>query len=178
MGRVCQDIGLHRKPPDNRFSPEQMEARTRLFWLAYIQDKRVSIKMGRPFILRAADCDIPYPGAYLETGITGVDSQEQGGGRPTPIAEDVALPIDRERISRVSLQTNAAIIDACKVIENISSLRLHQDYEGNMAETLALDRKLGEAWNKMPEEFRDYTRKDVLDLPAIRGISGPPNETL
>lgn len=171
MGRVCQDIGLHKKPPGDRYSPEELEARIRLFWLAYVQDKRVAMKMGRPFILREEDCDVPLPGTYEFTGIVASKaSTDQGGGKVTFMREDPACPeLDHTKFSREALQTCGAIIEACKVSEGISNLRLSDDTEQNIAGTQKLDQRLQEAWNKLPDEFREYNRDEVLDLPAARG---------
>jgi hypothetical protein len=170
MGRVCQDIGLHRMPPDHSYTPEELEARIRLFWLAYVQDKRVAMKMGRPFILREADCNIPLPGTFEFTGIMATNATtSQGGGHSVPISEDSATSLDHDRIARKSLQTCGAIIEACKVCEDITAFRLVTDDDVNISEALAIDRRLEEAWSKLPDEFRDYNRKDFVDLPAIRG---------
>lgn len=134
------------------------------------------MKLGRPYILRAEDCNIPLPGTYEFTGITAENATSmQGGGQYVPISEDNAIPLDHDKYARQSLQVCGAIIEACKACEDITALRLQKDDEVNIANMLKIDKRLEDAWAKLPDEFKDYNRKEVVDLPAIRGAPVSPN---
>lgn len=169
MARVCQDIGLHRQPPVGRFTNVHMESRARIFWVAYIQDKRVSMKMGRPCILRKEDCDVAYPGVADSSGID----------TTFPIPEISVSGLDEgspempahSHVTTRALETMRATINACKVIETIlgHSVLPRDGTEKQMRKLQQLDDELGECWNSMPAELIDPQINKPIDLPAIRG---------
>lgn len=172
MARVCQDIGLHRRPQSGIFTNVQLEARTRLFWIAYVQDKRVSMKMGRPFILRDDDCDVPHPGSTEMSGISGKSSfvtPQESGGRVRHL-KDSNDSIDHNEVSRTALQTCEVIIRACKVSEQILTLKIDGGFDSDMLRLGDLDDRLKQCWSALPIQLRDYDSNEVLDLPSVRGI--------
>jgi hypothetical protein len=121
MTRVYQDIGLHRRPP-NVHTNIQFESRARLFWIAYIQDKLVSMKMGRPFVLHQEDCDIVYPDTF-ERGGVGPDLQ----ARDVPLgglSEDSMEVKESVMFAERALSTVVATATACKIIESTINYKL------------------------------------------------------
>lgn len=167
MSRVCQDIGLHRIPPKGTFNNIQLESRIRLFWLAYVQDKRVSMKMGRPYMLRVEDCDVPHPGTYEYSGINRIpDDLDEAGGRCSHPDKDPTVNVDH--ISRHALQTTNAIINASKVFEYIHSFRLSNVPKDDISRLQEMDSKLLQAWNQLPRDLRDYDIEVALDVAATR----------
>lgn len=168
MSRVCQDIGLHRKPPPGAYGKIELEARSRLFWLAFVQDKRVSLKMGRPSTLRAEDCDVPYPGTIDYTGIPRVTTNlDEAGGRP-----DIVIPIpqgiDLEYYSAHALQTVNAVILGAKACELISAVKLTDGADRDMAILTGINKKLQQNWDQLPADLRDYNKPTPLDTAATR----------
>ncbi|EWC48957.1 hypothetical protein DRE_00262 [Drechslerella stenobrocha 248] len=61
--RVCQDLGLHRKPTDRRFTSEEYEHRSRIFWTSFLLDRKLALQFGRPPMLNEEEIDMDEPGA-------------------------------------------------------------------------------------------------------------------
>lgn len=177
MSRVCQDIGLHRRPPPGAYTDVQLEARSRLFWVAYVQDKRVSLKMGRPSILRSEDCDVPYPGTMEYTGISRVPTNlDEAGGQPNPI---IPMPqgVDLDYLSAHALETANAVILGAKSCELISAVKLADGADRDMAHLTSIDQKLQQYWEQFPEDLRDYEKQTPLDTSATRCMKFLTNST-
>ncbi|KAI5796793.1 fungal-specific transcription factor domain-containing protein [Pyronema domesticum] len=161
MGRVCQDIGLGRQPPNSKFSPLELEARSRLFWGAYIQDKRVSMKMGRPWILRSEDCDVPLPATLDDDGV----------GAPVSGLPPDSQPVrDQVAVTRRALSTFKATIHACKTVESVLGVKPlprkgGEDHKNRLQE---LDHELLKAWAMLPPELSDAERPEPLDFACVR----------
>ncbi|KAK6500242.1 hypothetical protein TWF481_010589 [Arthrobotrys musiformis] len=62
LARVCQDLGLHRKPPEGKFTPSEYEHRSRMFWCAFLLDRKLALQFGRPPILDEEEIDTDEPG--------------------------------------------------------------------------------------------------------------------
>lgn len=65
--RLAQAMGLHRKTRDNGLTEAQNEQRRRVFWLAYILDKDISLRMGQPFSQDDDDMDVELPSGVLSS---------------------------------------------------------------------------------------------------------------
>jgi hypothetical protein len=162
MGRVCQDIGLGRKPPNSKFSPLELEARSRLFWGAYIQDKRVSMKMGRPWILRSEDCDAPLPATLDDDGV----------GAPVSGLPPDSQPVrDQVAVTRRALSTFKATIHACITVESVLGVKPlpRKGGEAHKNRLQELDHELLKAWAMLPPELSDAERPEPLDFACVRG---------
>ncbi|KAK6515011.1 hypothetical protein TWF506_007365 [Arthrobotrys conoides] len=62
LARVCQDLGLHRKPAEGKFTPPEYEHRSRMFWCAFLLDRKLALQFGRPPILDEEEIDMDEPG--------------------------------------------------------------------------------------------------------------------
>ncbi|EPS36268.1 hypothetical protein H072_10331 [Dactylellina haptotyla CBS 200.50] len=62
LARVCQDLGLHRKPSDGKFTPAEYEHRSRIFWCTFMMDRKLALQFGRPPILNEEEIDMDEPG--------------------------------------------------------------------------------------------------------------------
>jgi hypothetical protein len=179
MARVCQDIGLHRNPPSGKFTNVQLECRDRLFWCAYVQDKRVSMKMGRPCILRSEDCDTVYPGEVDNTGIGTALLCPHVGNVPVGGLPEESTEVVRHRlVGKRALATMAATIDACKVIETILKHKIggSESPMDQIRRLQQLDGELSKCWERLPEELADTQRNEPLELAAMRGITSTKGE--
>ncbi|KAL2673942.1 hypothetical protein Neosp_012388 [[Neocosmospora] mangrovei] len=65
--RLAQAMGLHRKTRDNGLTEAENEQRRRVFWLAYILDKDISLRMGQPFSQDDDDMDVELPSGVLSS---------------------------------------------------------------------------------------------------------------
>ena len=172
MARVCQDIGLHRQPPIERFTNVQLECRVRLFWVAYVQDKRISMKMGRPCILRQEDCNIVYPGVIDGTGVGTALLCPQSGGVPVGgLPKESPDVVHHRAIAQRALDSLAATVGVCKVVEELLGHRFTsgESPDQQMQKMTQLSNKLNECWKQFPQELTDPAPTTALDLPSVRG---------
>ncbi|KAF8544491.1 fungal-specific transcription factor domain-containing protein [Trichophaea hybrida] len=171
MARVCQDIGLHRQPPNGRFTPIELESRSRLFWAAYIQDKRVSIKMGRPWILRQEDCDIALPATLDDEGIGTSLLCQQVRGIPVGGLGGEAPELENQRmVTRRAIKTFRATIEVCHIVEKILGYKPSpgEGTEHQIRRLQHLDGRLERSWSMLPPELVNPQRNEALDLPSLR----------
>ena len=61
MARVCQDAVLDKEPPPHMFSETELECRRRLFWAAFIQERKECLKKGRATVMQDDDIEVPLP---------------------------------------------------------------------------------------------------------------------
>ncbi|KIL85011.1 hypothetical protein FAVG1_11882 [Fusarium avenaceum] len=59
--RLAQTLGLHRETPYDCLPKDQVEQGRRVFWLAYILDKDISLRMKQPFAQDDEDMDAILP---------------------------------------------------------------------------------------------------------------------
>ncbi|KAK6337427.1 hypothetical protein TWF730_002826 [Orbilia blumenaviensis] len=62
LARVCQDLGLHRKPAEGKFTPPEYEHRSRMFWCTFLLDRKLALQFGRPPTLDEEEIDMDEPG--------------------------------------------------------------------------------------------------------------------
>lgn len=70
--RIAQSMGLHRKLQEPGLSDTEIEQRKRVFWLAYILDKDISLQTGQPPTQDDDDMDVELP--YENDTATGLVS--------------------------------------------------------------------------------------------------------
>lgn len=58
---MCQALGYHRASSLKGLSPEEAESQQGLFWLVYVLDKSLSLRLGRSSVLQDYDIDIAPP---------------------------------------------------------------------------------------------------------------------
>lgn len=59
--RLAQNMDLHRECSNSGLTTSQAEQRRRVFWMAYILDKDISIRLERPFSQDDDDMDVQLP---------------------------------------------------------------------------------------------------------------------
>ncbi|CAZ84802.1 unnamed protein product [Tuber melanosporum] len=152
MARVCQDIGLYRRAPAGMFSGIDVESRTRLFWAAYIQDRKISMKQGRPVIFLDRHIDVGLPGGHVGTGVG------SGGG------EDLEA-------AKKSLQVFRATIGVAQTSESLLNINLRHDGEAEDVQLLrSVDEMLKRSWEAYPPDLTDLSESGPIDLPALRPL--------
>ncbi|KAI2610638.1 fungal-specific transcription factor domain-containing protein [Hypoxylon fragiforme] len=66
--RTAYMLGLHLEPPEEMPQRER-EMRKRLWWALYISDSKISMKLGRPFLLDHSDTTCSLPGDDRENAV-------------------------------------------------------------------------------------------------------------
>jgi hypothetical protein len=64
--RLAQTMGLHRKNKDPYISNNEKEQRKRVFWIAYILDKDISLRTGQPPAQDDDDMDVDLPAETID----------------------------------------------------------------------------------------------------------------
>lgn len=67
--RVSHSIGLHKRGSGFNFNPAETEQRKRVFWIAYILDKEISLRMGRPPAQEDDDMNVELPSMEPEDNV-------------------------------------------------------------------------------------------------------------
>ena len=75
--KLAQELGLHRKCEDPNISTAEIEERKRVFWIAYILDKDISLQMGQSSTQDDDDMDVELPS---ENDGVSIDSGESSVG--------------------------------------------------------------------------------------------------
>ncbi|KAF5577863.1 hypothetical protein FPCIR_11846 [Fusarium pseudocircinatum] len=68
--QICLTLGYHREIPSKPEKKQERQRRVRLFWLVYIMDKLLALRLNRPPLLRDRDITV----SYESCGETAVDS--------------------------------------------------------------------------------------------------------
>jgi hypothetical protein len=58
---MSQTLGMHSKVAMAQDSPESKAAKIKIFWLIYVQEKGLSLRLGRSSTIRDSDITIPVP---------------------------------------------------------------------------------------------------------------------
>lgn len=59
--RLAQSIGLHRRLDNFGLAPEEVEQRRNVFWLAFMLEKTISLRSGRPSAMHEDDIGVGMP---------------------------------------------------------------------------------------------------------------------
>ncbi|RPB05380.1 hypothetical protein L873DRAFT_787878 [Choiromyces venosus 120613-1] len=152
MARVCQDIGLYRCTPTGMYSDIDVESRTRLFWAAYIQDRKISMKQGRPVIFMDKHIDVGLPGEHMEAGV--------GSGEG-----------ENMEAAKKSLQIFRATIGVARTSETLLNINLTHDGEAEDVQLLqSVDEMLKVSWETYPPDLTDLSENGPIDLPVLRPL--------
>lgn len=73
--RLAHELGLHTRGPEYLDTSQALE-RDRVFWIAYILDRDISLRTGRPPVQREVDIDLEWPSAEPEDGAGTVTDDE------------------------------------------------------------------------------------------------------
>ncbi|KAH6667824.1 fungal-specific transcription factor domain-containing protein, partial [Halenospora varia] len=75
--KLSQRFQLHLNASAQHFTAEEVQQRLRVFWIAYIFDKDISLRTKAPSVQHDADIDVPLPIMILSDG-TGLISTKDG----------------------------------------------------------------------------------------------------
>ncbi|EWC44067.1 hypothetical protein DRE_01419 [Drechslerella stenobrocha 248] len=140
--RVSFSIGLHRRADAFGFGREEAEHRKRVFWIAYVIDKDIALRSGRPSIINDDDMNIELP---EEESFDGLGMIELAGGRGK-------VNLFRRTCRFAQIQS--------RVYMQLYSAKAAKQSDGELLNTIGdLDREL--------EEWRDSIPLDVRPEHAI-----------
>ncbi|KAF3921039.1 hypothetical protein AA313_de0202068 [Arthrobotrys entomopaga] len=135
--RVAFSIGLHRRADAFGFGREEAEHRNRVFWIAYLIDKDIALRSGRPSIINDDDINLELP---EEESFDGLGMITLAGGRG--------------RVNLFRRNCRFAQIQG-RVYMQLYSAKAAKQSDGELLNTIGeLDRELEDWRDSIPLDFR------------------------
>jgi hypothetical protein len=148
--RLAHSIGLHKKFSAYGLNPSEVEQRKRVFWIAYMLDKDICLRSGRPPIQDDDDMNIDLPHEDPPDNIGNI-----------PLADG------KGKVNLFRLMCTFAVI-ASKVYKNLYSVKASKQTDGELLNTIGeLDRELEEWKDNIPIDFRPEHEIKASHTPLI-----------
>ncbi|KAK0333560.1 hypothetical protein LTR94_020272 [Friedmanniomyces endolithicus] len=180
--RLAHSIGLHKRGSGFNLNAVESEQRKRVFWIAYLLDKDICLRSGRPPSQDDDDMNVELPSEdppdnvgnvplASPTGPTtnGDDNSNHGNAAPRPRQADGAKEEGgtRKAMNLFRLMCTFAQIQS-RVYKHLYSVRASRQSDGELLNTIgALDSEL-EAWkDSIPLDFRPEHPINAAHTPLI-----------
>ncbi|KAK2825692.1 hypothetical protein FQN49_007460 [Arthroderma sp. PD_2] len=151
--RLSHSIGLHKRCSGFGLNPVELEQRKRVFWIAYILDKDICLRSGRPPVQDDDDMNVELP------------SED-----PPDNIGNVPLSDGRGKINLFRLMCIFATIES-KVYRQLYSTKSSRQSDGELLNTIGeLDHELEEWKNSIPLDFRPEHEIKTTHRPLILPI--------
>lgn len=135
--RLAHSIGLHKNGAAFGLNPVEAEQRKRVFWIAYILDKDISLRSGRPPAQDDDDMNIDLPAEDPTDNVGNVPHSDGNG-----------------KTNMFRLMCTFSIIQS-KVYKRLYSARAAKKTDGELLNTIGeLDKELEDWRESIPPEFR------------------------
>ena len=141
--RLAHSIGLHKRGSGFNLSAAEVEQRKRVFWIAYLVDKDVCLRSGRPPAQDDDDMNVELPS---------LDPPDNIGNIP--------LANGKDKVNLFRLMCTFAVIES-KVYKQLYSVKAARQSDGELLNTIGeLDQELEDWKDGIPVDFRpDYEIK-------------------
>ncbi|KAF2107485.1 fungal-specific transcription factor domain-containing protein [Lophiotrema nucula] len=135
--RLSHSIGLHKKGSGFSLNASEVEQRKRVFWIAYMLDRDISLRSGRPPVQDDDDMNVELP-----------------SDDPPDNIGNIPLADGKGKLNLFRLMCTFAIIES-KVYKQLYSVKATKQSDGELLNTIGeLDKEL-EAWkDSIPMDFR------------------------
>ncbi|KAF3490488.1 C6 transcription factor [Arthroderma uncinatum] len=151
--RLSHSIGLHKRCSGFGLNPVELEQRKRVFWIAYILDKDICLRSGRPPVQDDDDMNVELP------------SED-----PPDNIGNVPLSDGKGKINLFRLMCIFATIES-KVYRQLYSTKSSRQSDGELLNTIGeLDHELEEWKNSIPLDFRPEHEIKTTHRPLILPI--------
>ncbi|KAM5431478.1 hypothetical protein MferCBS31731_007851 [Microsporum ferrugineum] len=151
--RLSHSIGLHKRCSGFGLNPVELEQRKRVFWIAYILDKDICLRSGRPPVQDDDDMNVELP------------SED-----PPDNIGNVPLSDGKGKINLFRLMCIFAAIES-KVYRQLYSTKSSRQSDGELLNTIGeLDHELEEWKNSIPIDFRPEHEIKTTHRPLILPI--------
>lgn len=135
--RLAHSIGLHKRGSSFNLRPEEIEQRRRVYWIAYLVDKDLCLRSGRPPAQDDDDMNVELPNE---------DPPDSLGNIP--------LADGQGKINLFRLMCTFAVIEN-KVYKKLYSTKASKQSDAELLKTIGdLDRELEEWKDGIPIDFR------------------------
>ncbi|KAI9803664.1 MAG: hypothetical protein M1833_000576 [Piccolia ochrophora] len=148
--RLSHSIGLHKRGSGFNLRPVESEQRKRVFWIAYLLDKDICLRSGRPPAQDDDDMNVDLPTEDPSDNIGNI-----------PLADG------KGKINLFRLMCEFAIIES-KVYKQLYSVKASKQSDGELLNTIGeLDRELEEWKDGIPLDFRPEHEIKASHTPLI-----------
>ncbi|KAK5993404.1 ABC-transporter-regulating transcription factor [Cladobotryum mycophilum] len=135
--RLSHSIGLHKKGTGFNLNPIEIEQRRRVFWIAYMLDKDLCLRSGRPPVQDDDDMNVDLPEA---------DPKDNIGNIP--------LPGGKGKMNLFRTMCEFAVIES-SVYKRLYSAKASKQSDGELLNTIGeLDQQLEEWKENIPIAYR------------------------
>ncbi|KAF2403551.1 hypothetical protein EJ06DRAFT_282690 [Trichodelitschia bisporula] len=148
--RLAHSIGLHKRGSGFGLNPNEIEQRKRVFWIAYMLDRDLCLRSGRPLIQDDDDMNVELP------------SED-----PVDNIGNIPLADGKGKVNLFRLMCTFAVI-ASKVYKQLYSVKASKQSDGELLNTIGeLDRELEEWKDSIPIDFRPEHEIRASHTPLI-----------
>lgn len=148
--RLAHSIGLHKKGSSFNLNVSEVQQRNRVFWIAYMLDKDICLRFGRPPVQDDDDMNVELPDEDPPDNIGNI-----------PLADG------KGKMNLFRLMCTFAIIES-KVYKQLYSVKASKQTDGELLNTIGeLDKEL-EVWKDgIPLDFRPEHEIKASHTPLI-----------
>ncbi|KAM0559747.1 hypothetical protein ACHAPJ_004271 [Fusarium lateritium] len=148
--RLAHSIGLHKRGTGFNLNPIEIEQRKRVFWIAYMLDKDLCLRAGRPPAQDDDDMNVELPDADPEDNIGNI-----------PLADG------KGKMNLFRVMCEFAIIES-EVYKRLYSVQATKQSDGELLNTIGeLDQKLEEWKDRIPIDYRPEHDINASHTPLI-----------
>ncbi|EEP80649.1 conserved hypothetical protein [Uncinocarpus reesii 1704] len=151
--RLSHSIGLHKRGSGFGLNPVELEQRKRVFWIAYMLDKDICLRSGRPPVQDDDDMNVELP------------SED-----PPDNIGNVPLSDGKSKVNLFRLMCLFGTIES-KVYKQLYSTKAARQSDGELLNTIGeLDRELEQWKDSIPLDFRPEYEIKATHRPLILPI--------
>ncbi|KAF5660714.1 Mut3p-like transcriptional activator [Fusarium heterosporum] len=151
--RLAQSIGLHKRGTGFNLNPIEIEQRKRVFWIAYMLDKDLCLRAGRPPAQDDDDMNVELPDADPADNIGNI-----------PLADG------KGKMNLFRVMCEFATIES-EVYKRLYSVQATKQSDGELLSTIGeLDTKLEEWKDSIPIDYRPEHDINASHTPLILHI--------
>lgn len=148
--RLAHSIGLHKRGTGFNLNPIEIEQRKRVFWIAYMLDKDLCLRAGRPPAQDDDDMNVELPDADPEDNIGNI-----------PLADG------KGKMNLFRVMCEFATIES-EVYKRLYSVQATKQSDGELLHTIGeLDHKLEEWKDRIPIDYRPEHDINASHTPLI-----------
>ncbi|KAJ4268349.1 hypothetical protein NW762_002412 [Fusarium torreyae] len=148
--RLAHSIGLHKRGTGFNLNPIEIEQRKRVFWIAYMLDKDLCLRAGRPPAQDDDDMNVELPDADPDDNIGNI-----------PLADG------KGKMNLFRVMCEFATIES-EVYKRLYSVQATKQSDGELLNTIGeLDQKLEEWKDRIPIDYRPEHDINASHTPLI-----------
>ncbi|KAK3299428.1 fungal-specific transcription factor domain-containing protein [Chaetomium fimeti] len=151
--RLSHTIGLHKRGTGFNLNPIEIEQRKRVFWIAYMLDKDLCLRSGRPPAQDDNDMNVELPDADPADGIGNI-----------PLADG------KGKMNLFRVMCELSIVES-RVYTKLYSTKATKQSDGELLNTIGeLDKELEDWKDRIPIDFRPEHEIKASHTPLILHI--------